>query len=299
MTTSDLRDIPLSSIRQDPDQPRQIFNEDALRELAQSIEANGLIQPITVRPIAGEPDLYVIVAGERRYRAHGLLQRETIAAVIDATSNDVQAAERSIIENLQRVDIAPLEEAKAFKRMIDTHGHTVESLAKAVGIKQAWRISDRLALLALSEAHQSLLQSGNITPSQAFELSQLESESARSTLMKAINRGQCPTYNSLRAARLALTDAEQQQSIFAIEDLPEPPTKAEVRSAATFEKRVETIAAMLRSGISDNEIIAMKKVAPTRASTVADQLAAMVTDLRRIEEALRTMAIQQELADAA
>jgi len=293
-----MRKIRIGCIHPDPDQPRKEFDEGALRELASSIEANGLIQPILVRPIEGREGHYTIIAGERRYRAHGLLQAKTVPAIINHTSNEVQAAQQAIIENLQRVDISPLEEARAYQRMLDVHGHTVETLAKAIGIKQPHRISNRICLLDLSEDHQQLLDSGNLTPSQAFELAQLQGDNERGTLMRLIMRGDCASYESLRNARLAITEVESQTNIFDEEDLPPAPTATEVRAAATFERRVETVAQMLRNGIADNEISAIKKVAPGRAALVADQMVAMVTDLKRLEKALRQVAVQQELLTA-
>ncbi len=120
-------ELDMSRVGANPDQPRKFFDESALMELAQSIEAKGLLQPILVKTLEGER--YMIVAGERRYRAHQLLARPTIAAVV--TEGDMD--EVAIIENVQRENLRPMELAESLGRLMETHGYTREDAAKVIG----------------------------------------------------------------------------------------------------------------------------------------------------------------------
>ena len=158
--------LPVASIIPNPNQPRKQFDQDKLAELAVSIVENGLMQPITVQAIPPQGEArYMIVAGERRWRAHqiaGLTHVPSLVVEVDEASRDLLA----IIENLQRADISPLEEAHAFQRMLD-QGWTVNELAQRLGLKQSWRITERTQLLRLRPEYLHLLEHGHLTPSQA------------------------------------------------------------------------------------------------------------------------------------
>ena len=286
-------DLNITDIRANPDQPRKHFDENKLRELAASIREHGLMQPVTVRP-AGDGN-YVLVAGERRYRAHVLAGFPTIRAEV-VEIDDQAAAEQAIVENLQRVDISPLEEAAAYQNMLDRYGYTVEQLAKRIGMKQPWRISERTSLLNLDPAYQQLLAKGQIGSSQAYEMSRLGAR-GQATLFKAIRRGDCPTYDALRAQATAIVEAESQSAFFD-DDEAAAVTDDDVAAANRFERKIETVAAMLAAGFRDNEIVAMHKVNPTNAATLADKMALMQRDLKTLEMALRKAAVQLELRRA-
>jgi ParB family chromosome partitioning protein len=165
-----LHRLLVAQIEPDPEQPRKVFEEVALRELASSIREDGLLQPITVRPIG--PDRYMLVAGERRWRAHALVPLDEIDALIIQPTGAHDIRVKQIIENDQRQDVTPLEQARSYQSLLDTTGWTVEQLAKRLG-KAPWRITERTALLKLEPQYQGLLASGNLTPSQAFEMSRL------------------------------------------------------------------------------------------------------------------------------
>jgi ParB/RepB/Spo0J family partition protein len=136
-----LKRIHLDQIIANPDQPRKHFDEQALRELAGSIRVRGLKQPITVRPIGD--GMHQIIMGERRWRAHcllhdeGKLEEPTILAHVRKATDEEMAID-AIIENLARVDITPIEEARAFQRMLD-HGYSVEQLAPQLQDRAIWR----------------------------------------------------------------------------------------------------------------------------------------------------------------
>ncbi|MEL7168737.1 MAG: ParB/RepB/Spo0J family partition protein [Bacteroidota bacterium] len=151
-TASDLPrivELSVAEIRPNPDQPRKTFNQEKLEELAASIRENGLIQPITVARDKNAEDgtTYIVVAGERRLRAHQILERETIAAIITEGERDVIA----LIENIQREGLDPLEEADAYQQMMERHGYSQTELGRIVGKKQN-TISEALALTRLSDA---------------------------------------------------------------------------------------------------------------------------------------------------
>ena len=126
-----LVELRLELIRFNPNQPRKSFDEDSLAELAASIERHGLIQPITVQRLT-DGDGYVIVAGERRFRAFQHLGRETIPAIVTTGNAD----EIALIENLQREDLKPIEEAEALARLMEIHQYNQEQLAQVVGKKR-------------------------------------------------------------------------------------------------------------------------------------------------------------------
>ncbi len=286
-------ELSITDIRANPDQPRKHFDENKLRELAASIREHGLMQPVTVRPAGGKT--YVLVAGERRYRAHVLAGFPTIRAEV-VEIDDQAAAEQAIVENLQRVDISPLEEAAAYQNMLDRYGYTVEQLAKRIGMKQPWRISERTSLLMLDPAYQQLLAKGQIGSSQAYEMSRLGAR-GQATLFKAIRRGDCPTYDALRAQATAIVEAESQSAFFDDDDALAI-SDDDVAAATRLERKIETVAAMLAAGFRDNEIVAMHKVNPTNAATLADKMALMQRDLKTLEMALRKAAVQLELRRA-
>jgi ParB family chromosome partitioning protein len=137
-------EIDLTSVDRNPDQPRQHFDEEELRNLADSIERMGLKQPILVKQAAG--GRYVIAAGERRFRAHQLLGRATIFAII--TDGDLD--EIALIENLQRADLDAMEEARAFARLIERHSYTHEELGRIVSRSQG-EVARTLATLKLPD----------------------------------------------------------------------------------------------------------------------------------------------------
>lgn len=284
----DIHPIALDRIQPDPNQPRKLFDADALQELAASIDKNGLIQPIVVTPV--DHMNYQIVVGERRYRAHKLLGRETIECRVQS-GNRIDVFTQQIAENLTRQDLSPLEEAQQYRDFIDMTGWTVERAAKQLGIKQPWRIKDRLQLLDLNDDHRQYLEKGVLTPSQAFELSRLPTE-LRDNLLRLMRGGKCNSYDKLRATADALLDAYNQRTL--IEEALEP-TKAERTRANSFKSKVGKVAALLRSGIKDNEIEAVKKVDPNEAMTLCDQLALMQKDLGRIEKALREIGVQHSV----
>jgi ParB family chromosome partitioning protein len=158
--------LPLSSLRAGTYQPRQHFNAEALNELADSIGKHGIMQPIVVRQVA--PNAYEIIAGERRYRAAQMAKLATVPAIVRELS-DSQALEMALVENIQRKDLNPLEEAAGYQRLMDEFRYTQEELAKIVG-KSRSHVANLLRLLALPEKYRHAIDSGELTMGHARAL---------------------------------------------------------------------------------------------------------------------------------
>jgi ParB family chromosome partitioning protein len=160
--------LPVDLLAPSPLQPRRLFDETALEELASSIAEKGVLQPLLVRPDPNQAGRYEIVAGERRWRAAQRAQvHEVPVHVTDLT--DAEVLEIALIENLQRQDLTPVEEARGYRRLMDDFGHTQERLAKVVG-KSRTHVANTLRLLVLPRAVQDLLDSGQINVGQARPL---------------------------------------------------------------------------------------------------------------------------------
>lgn len=174
-------EIDIDLITPNAEQPRQRFNEENLEELAQSIRANGVVQPILVRKKGGQ---YEIVAGERRWRASQRANLTKIPAVIKDVSND-KLLEIALIENIQRQELNAIEEARAYKNLIEAVGLTQEMVAERVGKNRTF-ITNYLRLLRLPDEVQNMVVSEKISPGHARALLMLESESQQRELARKI-----------------------------------------------------------------------------------------------------------------
>ncbi len=159
-------ELELSHIKANPSQPRTEFDKEKLAELAQSIKENGIIQPIIVQFVSN--DNYQIIAGERRARAAKIAGLKVVPVVI-ANYAPNQILEISLIENIQREELSPIEEAEAFAKLIDSYGYTQEKLAMKVG-KSRVHITNQLRLLKLSNSVQSQVRSGELSAGHARTL---------------------------------------------------------------------------------------------------------------------------------
>ncbi|MBO8159681.1 MAG: ParB/RepB/Spo0J family partition protein [Thermosyntropha sp.] len=151
------------------DQPRKLFDEESLAELASSVKENGVLQPVILRK---KDDTYEIIAGERRFRAAKMAGLKTIPSLIMET-DDEKAAQIALIENLQRDDLTPIEEARSFKQMIERFGYTQEELAEKLGKSRSY-IANTMRLLNLPEKIIELLEKGKLTAGHARALLALE-----------------------------------------------------------------------------------------------------------------------------
>lgn len=157
--------IPIEYIIANPDQPRKIFKSEDLQELSDSIAEKGLLQPILVRPSKAKADHFEIVAGERRWRAAQKAQLHELPCLIRELT-DRETLEIAIVENVQRSDLRPTEEARAFKQLIETFGHTQADVAEAVG-KSRVHITNMLRLLALPDSVLAFLDEGQLSAGHA------------------------------------------------------------------------------------------------------------------------------------
>ncbi|AOM81414.1 nucleoid occlusion protein [Salisediminibacterium beveridgei] len=167
----EIQQIPVKDIVPNPFQPRSVFNEDKIEELAMTLHTHGMIQPIVVRP--GQ-DNFEIIAGERRWRAVQTLGWETISAVVKEM-NDTKTASIALIENLQREELTSIEEATAYQKLLELHGLTQESLAQRLGKGQS-TVANKLRLLQLSGEVQEALKQRKITERHARALLALKDE---------------------------------------------------------------------------------------------------------------------------
>jgi ParB family chromosome partitioning protein len=182
---STLRNIPVDDLEPNPHQPRAAMDPQSLHELADSIRQRGLLQPLLVREIDGSRGQFQIIAGERRWRAArgaGLVQVPCLVVSME----DQEASLAALVENLQRQDLAPLDEAEGFRRLLERFGFSHESLATALG-KSRSHVANTLRLLNLPAAVLDHLQAGRITAGHARAL--LAHHDPVATARKVIDRG--------------------------------------------------------------------------------------------------------------
>jgi ParB family transcriptional regulator, chromosome partitioning protein len=183
-THAQIREVPVGKILPNPAQPRLSYDEESLTELADSIREHGVLQPILVRPSGPK---FELIAGERRWRASVMANRETIPAIV-AEFDESTALEVSIIENLQREDVSPLEEAAMFRKMTETFGYSVRQLAQKVG-KDKGYVENRLRLTDAPADIRELVSLRKDTISHAYELMKIGDERKRRRLAKRIVAG--------------------------------------------------------------------------------------------------------------
>ncbi len=160
--------VPIERVRPNPDQPRRAFTQEALQELAASIAAKGIIQPLIVRPDPAAEGDFQIVAGERRWRAAQIAQLHEIPIII-REFDDTEVLEVAIIENIQRADLNPIEEATGYRQLMDRFDQTQEHLATAMG-KSRSHIANLMRLLTLPEEVQGMLREGSLSAGHARAL---------------------------------------------------------------------------------------------------------------------------------
>lgn len=179
-----VRELDVSAIVPNPRQPRRVFAEGPLAELAESIAARGVLQPILVRP-AGEPGRFEIVAGERRWRAAQRAQLHKIPAIV-RSFDEAGTAEVALIENVQRADLGPLEEADAYAALVERFGHKPEDVGKLVG-KSRSHVANLLRLRDLPESVRAHLEAGTLSMGHARAIA--SSADAEALAEQIVSRG--------------------------------------------------------------------------------------------------------------
>ena len=219
-TTSDspYMELPLHRIEPNPHQPRKDFDPEELESLAQSIRAHGVMQPLTVRET--EQGRYEIIAGERRWRASRAAGLTTVPCVV-IEADDKKAMELALIENLQRQDLNPVEEAVGYQSLMTDYSMTQEEMANQVG-KSRSAVANSLRLLSLSEKCLEQLREGKLTAGHARAVLTLKSEKLQQeAAQKIINLGLSVRQAELLCKNMAKEPAKKKEATFAVDYVAE------------------------------------------------------------------------------
>lgn len=179
------KDVPIEQLRPNKFQPRRYFNEQKGAELVDSVREKGILEPLLVRRIAGQPNNYEIIAGERRWRAAQKAQLLQVPVVIKDIS-DGEALELSLIENIQREDLTPLDEAEGYHRLIEDFAHTQDKVGRLVG-KSRSHVANMLRLLTLPDSVKAFLSDGRLTAGHARAL--ITAENPEKLALKIVDQG--------------------------------------------------------------------------------------------------------------
>ncbi len=220
--------LPLSQIESCQNQPRKSFDQEKLEELAESIRQHGVIQPLTVRKLAS--GYYQIIAGERRWRAARLAGLEEIPAVV-IEADDQKAMELAMIENLQREDLNPIEEAEGFRVLVETYGMTQEQAAERVGRSRS-AVANALRLLDLNVSIQKLVEDGELSAGHARAILPL-SPFLRVRAVSEITKGGLNVRQTEKLVKTLMSHGREDPA-------PEKKASAEVDYAAEAAKSLST-----------------------------------------------------------
>lgn len=239
--TSAETEVSIESIIPNPDQPRTHFNESQLEELSESIRENGLLQPLLVRKKGSQ---YEIIAGERRYQASKIAGLKKLPIIVRDV-DDQKMLELALIENLQRSDLNPIEEAKGYKRLISMSGMTQEALSKAVS-KSRSTITNSLRLLDLPEQVQQLLFDGKLTAGHARAILAVPYEESRVKLAEKVV-----------AEGLSVRATEKLAPLFSVGEVPAAPravTPQSYKKAARVLRQLFNTTVKVKSSRGKNKI---------------------------------------------
>lgn len=233
--------IEISKIIRNPNQPRKNFDETALQELADSIKQNGVLQPILVRKIGGK---YQIVAGERRYQASKLAGLKEIPAVV-RDIDDKEVFQLALIENLQRSDLSPMEEAKGYRQLIDSQGLTQEGLAKILS-KSRSAIANTLRLMDLPTVVQEMIEQGLLTAGHARAILAVPTEEGRVELAQKVVKD-----------NLTVRQTENLAQLFSVEkEAPRP----RVPTPQTYKRAARQLRQMLDTNVKVKQVRGKNKI---------------------------------------
>ena len=224
--------LRLSLVEPNPDQPRKDFDDETIGELADSVKRHGILQPLLVRPIPNGG--YQIVAGERRWRAARLAGLTEVPVIIREL-DDKQVAQFALVENLQREDLNPIDEAMGYQSLMDTYGHTQQEIAEIVG-KPRSSIANALRLLSLSDSVREMLVSGELSSGHGKLLAGLDEAQQQELAQRVIGEG-------LSTKQLgALIEAAKRAKVTVKKPKPKKPTflvEAELALKQTFGRPVK------------------------------------------------------------
>jgi ParB family chromosome partitioning protein len=242
--TSALREIAIRQIVSNPFQPRKNFKPQDLKELQESLQTSGLLQPITVRPSPKTPNRFELIAGERRLRAATSLGWEKIPAVVkDLTDQEILTL--ALIENLQRSDLNPIEEAEGYNQLISQFGHTQQTVATIVG-KDRSTVANVLRILQLPAAVRQLLTEGLLTAGQARPLLGLDNSARISALAREI-------------VEKGLSAREVERQVRNTETVQPKPAKGRPKKTDVRPPEIKSLEQSLRKHFQTDVEIAVKK----------------------------------------
>lgn len=233
-----LETLPIASIVPNPDQPRKTFARESLEELAASIKSLGVMEPIVVRPHGGG---YIIVAGERRWRASQLAGLECIPAIIRDDLTERTAFELSMVENVMRVDMNPIEEANGYRTLLDA-GLELETISERLG-KSVASIRGRLKLLGLAPAIRDMVASGQLSAWDGAQLARVSTE-GQFRVIRSLAAGELRHPNDLDRLVSIIQTQEQQTDLFStaeVEVVGPERRRAERDALAEIERAAQSI----------------------------------------------------------
>lgn len=279
--------LPMAAIAPDPEQPRKRFNQQELRELSRSMEAQGLLQPITVREV--EAGRYLIVTGERRYRAAQLAGWADIPAIVDATVDRATTTIRQVIENLNRLDMTPIEEARACRVLVDT-GLDTNAVGRELGKSGQW-VERRLSLLTLDDRLVDLIDRGTMPPSQGEAIANLSADGKRAFMVQMLKHD--PEKDgelTLKKVRDMCNAIEQQESLSHMQTLGLailPPTKKQQQKRQDLDAALKAIAKMVKK-VTDPDTLEILPTLPGLKGKDAELVRMLIRELGKLEKALST-----------
>lgn len=269
-----MKTIDLDRIYPNPDQPRKFFDPVRLEELAQSIRASGLMEPLVV---VARGDGFMIVAGERRWRACRMAgQTQVPVRIIEA--DDRKIAELSLLENLQREDLNVIEIANAYKGLMDM-GMTEEEIARKMGHRHAWLVTERLSLLNLKRAFQEYAVKGILSPSQALQLSRLPPD-MQDQVFDRISSGKIDTHEKLKSLVNAILYTREQSSF-----LPDP-TAREREVNNKYDRMIGQIVKFINRCFNSDDMTVLSAVLTPAAKVNIERIDMIILHLNRIRKAL-------------
>jgi ParB/RepB/Spo0J family partition protein len=283
---NDTPEIALALIDANPNQPRRRFNQASLEELAASIREQGVVEPVVLTPRNGR---YLLVAGERRTRAAKLAGLTTIPACIKLGISDKTVQELALLENVQREDLTPMEEARAYQDFID-RGYTLDGLTKLLGYKHPWGVIRPLRLLKLRPRYQEALEKEWITKNQAFHLSRLEPVD-QDVIFHAIRDGKCDTEERLKAMVDAVEDRDAQSAMFRL-GTPDPRAKEVI---GKYTRLLDRLTDLLNRSFDAEDLAVLRRVLEGDVQGNLQRLELIVEHLTRIRKALLGQAATQQL----
>lgn len=254
--------VPIEKIKPNPNQPRIHFNETELNELCESIREHGVLQPLLVRK---KGNGYEIIAGERRYQASKLADLTELPVIVKDV-NDEEMLALALIENLQRSDLNPLEEAKGYKQLIDASGMTQEALSKAVS-KSRSAITNSLRLLDLPEQVQDLIFAGKLTAGHARAILAVPYEDARIKLAEKVV-----------AEGLSVRATENLAPLFSV---GETPKKARPVTPQSFKKAARALRQKLNTNVRVKSVRGKNKIEIEFRDE--DELQSILSEIMNIE----------------